>query len=757
MPLPSQRADSDGDNAMPSLDADEKSWETWAFAEQRAFRPAERLNAAGQLEEFVQTTFGQWSVHGGSVDEYAWRVVSERELTRRKAEAEQKAAEGETDPQPAAAVAQIPRTSRIEWQKLAGTPSAELFNHSLVAHARASCLTGSKTVQLKTSDEALMLALCNSGNINDINSATLRQWRGLCEEGENDYVQYMYGAPKPFYRSQPLLRRNVRQIKAMIDNQRERGDEISPKYIKLSYHTEVTPRAIRVVKRGKAAAALNYTDTEATPLFDDSDTAERWRTNADDGRRHRRKQRIPSSSRKGVGRHDPPLKSHLERHTGNAVNDQGDTWSYGQGTGLGGVGTTPHTHADDLDLYPNSRFRRVHVDTADSWLERDAGPHDQEESEDDWRRYRGIDMNSARLPTVRLGMRKAPDDKDWKRFWTAVADEGTLVADARATRRKERRRLQKEYELALSGRKETKSGKKAIPKDMVKAARLKHQLDHWYDVDPEQGHEATRLWGSTGSEDVEATAADHSSEEQHSDSNGATGSTARETAAGSTDATTTATQTTSGATGEDELPPGQQRLQVRVSFGGGPLPLPETRRSRAHRRKQLRPKSRSQESEQLETSAASDERAGEVAQTRTESTESQPDDDDDISAASAAFEDDSNNIGVQERQELFNEGVALGFQLGYAAALDQATSSEAAATTSQRQTGNLVEDTLQSPGALTGRRVPLYERSGEGKRASASGLVETSASAELAQSDGDPLGGDLGEDAGPARLDGDES
>ena len=106
-----------------------------------------------------------------------------------------------------------------------------------------------------------------------------------------------------------------------------------------------------------------------------------------------------------------------------------------------------------------------------------------------------------------------------------------------------------------------------------------------------------------------------------------------------------------------------------------------------------------------------------------------PDDDDDMSAASAAFEDDSNNIDVQERQELFNEGVALGFQLGYAEALDQATSSEAAATTSQTTTGNLVEDTLQSPGALTGRRVPLYERSGEGKRASASGLVETSASA----------------------------
>ena len=52
-----------------------------------------------------------------------------------------------------------------------------------------------------------------------------------------------------------------------------------------------------------------------------------------------------------------------------------------------------------------------------------------------------------------------------------------------------------------------------------------------------------------------------------------------------------------------------------------------------------------------------------------------------MSAASAAFESDSDNIGAQERQELFNEGVALGFQLGYGAALDQATSSEAAATT----------------------------------------------------------------------------
>eukprot|EP01046_Picozoa_sp_COSAG06_P040948 COSAG06_NODE_5017_length_3787_cov_9.591096_3_plen_61_part_00 len=59
-----------------------------------------------------------------------------------------------------------------------------------------------------------------------------------------------------------------------------------------------------------------------------------------------------------------------------------------------------------------------------------------------------------------------------------------------------------------------------------------------------------------------------------------------------------------------------------------------------------------------------------------------------------------------------------------------------------------------------GTALPLYERSGEGERARiASGLVETweGIPPQLAQSDGDPLEGDPGEDAGPARLDGDKS
>ena len=76
-----------------------------------------------------------------------------------------------------------------------------------------------------------------------------------------------------------------------------------------------------------------------------------------------------------------------------------------------------------------------------------------------------------------------------------------------------------------------------------------------------------------------------------------------------------------------------------------------------------------------ETGAASDERAGEVAQTRMESTEfPRLNDDDDMSATSATGENNSNNIDGQERHELFNEGVAIGFQLGLADGLAQASS-----------------------------------------------------------------------------------
>ena len=66
-------------------------------------------------------------------------------LKRREAAAEKTAQEDETDLQPGPPAAQVQRTSRIEWAKLAGTPSMELYNHSLVAHARLSCLRAAPT------------------------------------------------------------------------------------------------------------------------------------------------------------------------------------------------------------------------------------------------------------------------------------------------------------------------------------------------------------------------------------------------------------------------------------------------------------------------------------------------------------------------------------------------------------------------------------------------------------------------------------
>ena len=98
---PSKKTDTNDNSAnpKPDQDADDKSWEDWAFAERRAFRNPERRNAAGQIEEFVQLTVGHWSHNGGNCDKYTWRVVPSEELKRREAAAE-KTAEDETDLQP---------------------------------------------------------------------------------------------------------------------------------------------------------------------------------------------------------------------------------------------------------------------------------------------------------------------------------------------------------------------------------------------------------------------------------------------------------------------------------------------------------------------------------------------------------------------------------------------------------------------------------------------------------------------------------
>ena len=95
-------------------------------------------------------------------------------------------------------------------------------------------------------------------------------------------------------------------------------------------------------------------------------------------------------------------------------------------------------------------------------------------------RYYGI--RSVTLPNVRLGMRNPPTATDWRRFWNATAAEPVLRADIRATRRKERRRLQREWQQACQG-KPASSKWAAIPPDLVKAASLRRQLDAWVDDD----------------------------------------------------------------------------------------------------------------------------------------------------------------------------------------------------------------------------------------------------------------------------------
>ena len=70
-------------------------------------------------------------------------------------------------------------------------------------------------------------------------------------------------------------------------------------------------------------------------------------------------------------------------------------------------------------------------------------------SEAEWLRY--FNIAQGVLPNVRLGMRGEPTSSDWKRYWEANAMEPVILADTLASRRRERRRLEKEWKLALQG------------------------------------------------------------------------------------------------------------------------------------------------------------------------------------------------------------------------------------------------------------------------------------------------------------------
>ena len=397
----------------------------------------------------------------------------------------------------AASLKSRPRKTKLNLKKLAGTPSAELYNTSLVSAARFDCLTGSVDEQLAAGDLNLVSTLCNQAKISAINAGVFSHWNDLIDRAETldapGFTRRIYGAPAPFVRSQPFLRRSARtrakvaaEAAAQAQDQQVRGST-EPKIINASYHTDISVRDRLFRRREKAELMLNAGfHPEAERLFHGRIVADTLFCG-------------PASIRFSARAHRPPPRSpsHLRR-SGRAPQLAGSALRkrflgvkvhpltglrFGVGDGLGGTArglAGVHIHQiGHAAGYPAARLRRVYGGHTDDRDERGAGS----EQEELWSRYFGINVGS--LPNVRLGQRTPPNESDWKRYWDAAAAEPVLLADTLATRRKERRRLYKEWQLAINGKAATKKRKARLP-DLLKASVLKHQLDEWKDDDDAQ-------------------------------------------------------------------------------------------------------------------------------------------------------------------------------------------------------------------------------------------------------------------------------
>ena len=84
----------------------------------------------------------------------------------------------------AASLKSRPRKTKLNLKKLAGTPSAELYNTSLVSAARYDCLTGSVDEQLAAGDLNLESTLCNQAKISAINAGVFNHWNDLIDRAE---------------------------------------------------------------------------------------------------------------------------------------------------------------------------------------------------------------------------------------------------------------------------------------------------------------------------------------------------------------------------------------------------------------------------------------------------------------------------------------------------------------------------------------------------------------------------------------------
>ena len=390
----------------------------------------------------------------------------------------------------------VPERKQISLERLAGTPSAELYTMNIVAHARTNRQVETVERRSVEDDVAIEAALCDPRWIRDSNKASIAHWEA-CGEDAGDWAAQavVHGSPEPFMRATPYLRRNVAGVK------RHRGKCGRPPdsgelLIRRGYLKAVGPAALRVVKRERFIAVRD----SRMPLQWDFDTKSCVTDTHDDcsgAHDHGIYEGVSATfSDHQLGRSGPYsqliVKSRLTSRLRRTQESDADlnVWRptphnshrHDPGPGFGGG---MHVFYLDLEQYPLTRSRRIYEGASVSG----EGGHqaDWNVMSEDWGYQHGLEP--WQMPNVRLGMRGQPTPADYKRLWNTTAMEFVLRSDTLSVRRRERNRLQKEYERAQNGqpasvKKDGSAGKrKAVPVDLVKAARIKAQLDRWV-LDP---------------------------------------------------------------------------------------------------------------------------------------------------------------------------------------------------------------------------------------------------------------------------------
>ena len=408
-----------------------------------------------------------------------------------------------------------PQRKQISLERLAGTPSAELYTMNIVAHSRTNQQVETVERRSEEDDVAIEAALCDPRWIRDSNKASMAHWEA-CGEDAGDWAAQaaVHGSPEPFMRATPYLRRNVARVKGHREKcgrPPDRGELL----IRSGYLKEVGPAALRIVKRARFIAVRD----SRMPLQWDFDSKS-WIPDMHDEcsgvRDHGIYEDVAATfSDHQLGRTGPYsqliVKSRLtSRLIRTQVSDTDlsvwrpkphDSHRHEPGPGFGGG---MHVFYLDLEQYPLTRSRRIYEGASVSG--EGGNQADWNVMSEDWGYQHGLEP--WQMPNVRLGMRGQPTPADYKRLWNTTAMEFVIRSDTLTVRRRERNRLQKEYERAQNGqpasvKKDGSAGmRKAVPADLVKAARIKAQLDRWV-LDPDE------IEVKSGGTDSDPAAASH--------------------------------------------------------------------------------------------------------------------------------------------------------------------------------------------------------------------------------------------------------